>query len=81
MTSCYILRRSAFVAVPRPCARSVVYRGSAGMPADEKPWLQHGNAPHHAYFVDRIQKASSGPAGPGMKFDGIAVCAVTHQEW
>jgi len=69
-SSSYILRAPAFVAVPRPCPRSVVYRGSAGMQADEKPWLQYGIAPHQAYFVDRIQKVSSGPAGPGMKFDG-----------
>jgi hypothetical protein len=40
------------------------------MQADEKPWLRNGNAPHNAYFVDRIRKASSGPLGPGMKFDG-----------
>ena len=73
------------MAVPGPCPRSVVYRSSVGMQADEKSWLQHGDAPHHTYFVDRIRKTSSGPAGPGMKFDGIAdgiaVCAVTHQEW
>jgi len=40
------------------------------MQAEEKPWLQHGNAPHHEYFVDRIRKASTGPVCPGMKFDG-----------
>ena len=58
------------MAVPGPCPRSVVYRSSVGMQADEKSWLQHGDAPHHTYFVDRIRKTSSGPAGPGMKFDG-----------
>ena len=58
------------MAVPGPCPRSVVYRSSVGMQADEKSWLQHGDAPHHTYFVDRIRKTSSGPAGPGIKFDG-----------
>ena len=56
--------------VSRPCPHSVVYRGSAGMQADEQPGLQHGNAPHDAYFVDRIRKTSSGPSGPGVKLDG-----------
>ena len=68
------------MAVPRPCPRSVVYRDFAGMQADEKPWLQHGNAPHHAYFVDRIRKTSIGLAGPGMKFDGIAVCGAANPD-
>jgi len=56
--------------VPGPCSRSVAHHRSAGMLADQKPWMQHGDPPYDKCFGDRIWKASSGHRGSGMKFDG-----------